>query len=79
MPRDTPPLAVLIDADNVLARHAEAILKEIGMIGEPALRRAYGDWSSQQPAGWKTAARVGGRMCRGRWTGTCKERSRLTR
>jgi hypothetical protein len=57
MPRDTPLLAVLIDADNVLARHAEAILKEIGTIGEPALRRVYGDWSSQQLAGWKAAAR----------------------
>jgi hypothetical protein len=57
VPRDTPLLAVLIDADNVLARHAEAILKEIGTIGEPALRRVYGDWSSQQLSGWKTAAR----------------------
>ena len=50
-------LAVLIDADNVLARHAEAILKEIGTIGEPALRRVYGDWSSSQLAGWKSKAR----------------------
>ena len=50
-------LAVLIDADNVLSRHAEAILKEISTIGEPALRRVYGDWSSQQLAGWKSAAR----------------------
>ncbi len=50
-------LAVLIDADNVLARHAEAILKEIGTIGEPALRRVYGDWSSSQLAGWKAKAR----------------------
>jgi uncharacterized LabA/DUF88 family protein len=50
-------LAVLIDADNVLAKHAEAILKEISTIGEPALRRVYGDWSSTQLAGWKTQAR----------------------
>lgn len=50
-------LAVLIDADNVLSRHAEAILKEISTVGEPALRRVYGDWSSQQLAGWKSAAR----------------------
>lgn len=50
-------LAVLIDADNVLARHAEAILKEVSNIGEPALRRVYGDWSSSQLAGWKSAAR----------------------
>ena len=50
-------LAVLIDADNVLARDAEDILKEIGTIGEPALRRVYGDWSSSQLAGWKSKAR----------------------
>ena len=50
-------LAVMIDADNVLSRHAEAILKEVGRIGEPALRRVYGDWSSSQLAGWKSAAR----------------------
>ena len=50
-------LAVLIDADNVLSRHAEAILKEVSRIGEPALRRVYGDWSSTQLAGWKSAAR----------------------
>jgi hypothetical protein len=41
----------------VLSRHAEAILKEVGRIGEPALRRVYGDWSSSQLAGWKSAAR----------------------
>jgi hypothetical protein len=50
-------LAVLIDADNVLSRHAEAILKEVGRMGEPALRRVYGDWSSSLLAGWKSAAR----------------------
>jgi hypothetical protein len=32
-------------------------LKEVGRIGEPALRRVYGDWSSSQLAGWKSAAR----------------------
>ncbi len=53
----TPLLAVLIDADNVLARHAEAIMKEVSTLGEPALRRVYGDWSSQQLASWKTQAR----------------------
>lgn len=56
-PNSSPLLAVLIDADNVLARHAEAILKEISTIGEPALRRVYGDWSSTQLAGWKVQAR----------------------
>lgn len=47
-----PLLAVLIDADNVPAKHAEAILEEISSIGEPALRRVYGDWSSESLSGW---------------------------
>jgi len=55
-----PLLAVLIDADNVPARYAEAILKEITTYGEPGLRRVYGDWSSQQLSGWtKTAQKLG--------------------
>jgi len=53
MPTGKPPLlAVLIDADNIPARYAEAILKEITSFGEPALRRVYGDWSSGQLKGW---------------------------
>ena len=39
-------LAVLIDADNVPAAHAEAIMKEIASLGEPALRRVFGDWTN---------------------------------
>ncbi|MGB5864468.1 MAG: NYN domain-containing protein [Sulfitobacter sp.] len=50
--RDRPLLAVLIDADNVPARHAQAILREITSIGEPALRRVYGDWSSDRLKSW---------------------------
>ncbi|MEQ6248211.1 NYN domain-containing protein [Sulfitobacter sp. HNIBRBA3233] len=50
--RDRPLLAVLIDADNVPAKHAEAILREITSIGEPALRRVYGDWSSDRLRSW---------------------------
>ncbi|MCF2903829.1 NYN domain-containing protein [Octadecabacter sp. CECT 8868] len=45
-------LAVLIDADNVNPKHADAILKEVSEIGEPALRRVYGDWSSDGLNGW---------------------------
>lgn len=55
---DVPLLAVLIDADNVHARNAEAILKEITTYGEPALRRVYGDWSNPQLNGWKEKARA---------------------
>lgn len=52
MPDPRPLLAVLIDADNVPAKHAEAILTEISSIGEPALRRVYGDWSADGLKGW---------------------------
>ncbi|MBK5932763.1 OST-HTH/LOTUS domain-containing protein [Rhodovulum imhoffii] len=52
MAKDTPVLAVLIDADNIPARHAEAILKEVTAFGEPALRRVYGDWSSDRLKPW---------------------------
>lgn len=52
MADDRPLLAVLIDADNVPAKHAAAILTEISGIGEPALRRVYGDWSSDGLRGW---------------------------
>ena len=51
--RDRPLLAVLIDADNVPARHAHKIMREVASIGEPALRRVYGDWSNEQLKGWK--------------------------
>ena len=51
-PRDIPLLAVLIDADNIPAKYAEAILKEITSLGKPALRRVYGDWSSDRLRNW---------------------------
>ncbi|MEM8576442.1 MAG: NYN domain-containing protein [Pseudomonadota bacterium] len=50
--RDRPLLAVLIDADNVPAKYADAILREVTAMGEPALRRVYGDWSSGRLRNW---------------------------
>ena len=50
--RDRPLLAVLIDADNIPAKYAQAVMKEITSLGEPGLRRVYGDWSSGQLRGW---------------------------
>ena len=50
--RDRPLLAVLIDADNIPAKFAEPILKEITGLGEPALRRVYGDWSGGHLRHW---------------------------
>lgn len=55
--RDRPLLAVLIDADNVPAKFASAILDEVKLIGEPALRRVYGDWSSGQLGKWSECIR----------------------
>ncbi|NNE81674.1 MAG: NYN domain-containing protein [Silicimonas sp.] len=55
--RDRPLYAVLIDADNIPAKFAGAILKEITTFGEPALRRVYGDWSSGRLNAWTKAVR----------------------
>ena len=47
-------IAVLIDCDNVSARHAGAVLEELATFGTPTVKRAYGDWTTNQLAGWKT-------------------------
>jgi hypothetical protein len=49
----TVRLAVLIDADNVSSSHAAALLAELARYGVPTVKRAYGDWTTQQLAGWK--------------------------
>jgi uncharacterized protein (TIGR00288 family) len=46
-------LAVLIDADNVSSSHSAALLAELARYGVPTVKRAYGDWTTQQLAGWK--------------------------
>src|ERR1700754_1017057 len=46
-------LAVLIDADNATASVAPDLLAEIAKYGTPTIKRAYGDWTTQQLAGWK--------------------------
>ena len=53
MAKDRMLLAVLIDADNIPAKYAGPILREVTTYGEPALRRVYGDWSSPALGGWK--------------------------
>jgi hypothetical protein len=47
-----PILAVLIDADNTPARLAGEIFAEIAGLGEAAVRRVYGDFTSSQMVGW---------------------------
>jgi hypothetical protein len=53
VPEPTARLAVLIDADNVSGSYAEAMLAELARYGAPTVKRAYGDWTTQQLAGWK--------------------------
>jgi hypothetical protein len=50
---DTNRLAVLIDADNTSADDTSALLEEIAKYGTPTIKRAYGDWTTPQLAGWK--------------------------
>jgi hypothetical protein len=45
-------LAVLIDGDNTSPKYAKALFDEIASIGEASVRRCYGDFSSNQMAGW---------------------------
>ncbi len=51
-PRDAR-LAVLIDADNTSASHADNLLEEIAKYGTPTVKRAYGDWTTQNLVRWK--------------------------
>ena len=46
-------LAVLIDADNTSATSLSALLEELAKYGVPTVKRAYGDWTTQQLAPWK--------------------------
>ncbi|WP_323036802.1 NYN domain-containing protein [Pararhodobacter sp.] len=52
LPKQSPLLAVLIDADNSSPRWAEAIFDEIASLGEASVRRIYGDFSRGQMSGW---------------------------
>jgi uncharacterized LabA/DUF88 family protein len=50
---DATRLAVLIDSDNTTAGLATELLAEIAKYGTPTIKRAYGDWTTQQLTGWK--------------------------
>ncbi len=52
-----PRLAVLIDADNAVPRHARHVFDEIATLGEAAVRRIYGDFSGSRLAAWNEAVR----------------------
>lgn len=45
-------IALLIDADNIGARHIESILGELAKYGKVTIRRMYGDWSQDRLKPW---------------------------
>src|SRR3954454_250249 len=53
MATDLTRLAVLIDSDNTTASLTTELLGEIAKYGTPTIKRAYGDWTTQQLSGWK--------------------------
>ena len=50
---DTTRLAVLIDADNASASVAKELLEEVAKFGAATVKRAFGDWTTQNLVGWK--------------------------
>jgi uncharacterized LabA/DUF88 family protein len=46
-------LAVLIDADNASASVVKELLEEVAKYGIATVKRAYGDWTTQNLVGWK--------------------------
>ena len=49
----TDKLAVLIDADNAQPSIVRELLAEISRYGTANVKRAYGDWTTQNLRGWK--------------------------
>ena len=52
MENTSPLLAVLIDADNISAKHVDKIFAEITSFGEASVRRIYGDFSASSIKSW---------------------------
>lgn len=46
-------LAVLIDADNAQATVINELLEEVSRYGTASIKRAYGDWTTDQLKSWK--------------------------
>ena len=53
MPDDSSRLAVLIDADNTPLRLVKEMIEELAAYGTITVRRAYGDWASQNLVNWR--------------------------
>jgi len=52
---DERRLALLIDCDNASAAAIEGVLSELAKFGVITIRRAYGNWKSQNLRGWEEA------------------------
>lgn len=50
---DSQRLALLIDADNASSKVLKELLGEIAKYGTATVKRAYGDWTTQNLVGWK--------------------------
>ena len=48
-------LAILIDADNAQPKVIEGLLGEVATHGVASVKRIYGDWTTSQLSGWKSA------------------------
>jgi uncharacterized protein (TIGR00288 family) len=46
-------IAVLIDADNAQCSKMKSVLDEVSAHGHIVIKRAYGDWSSEELKNWK--------------------------
>ena len=51
-PNNPARLAVLIDAENVSAQHADTLFQKLAKLGDPTLRRAYGDFRQPTLGSW---------------------------
>ena len=54
----TDNLAVLVDADNAQASVIAELLAEVARYGTATVKRAYGDWTTPNLAGWKVVLHV---------------------
>lgn len=54
----TDNLAVLVDADNAQASVISELLAEIARYGTATIKRAYGDWTTPNLAGWKDVLHI---------------------
>ncbi len=50
---DSLRLALLIDADNASSKVLKELLEEVAKYGTATVKRAYGDWTTQNLVGWK--------------------------